>query len=172
MTTLKSATMYLGEVLPVMVECEITKGIGIHLVGIPDAAVKDILLDIVTAIQRMGYRFPGRKVVINITGAGKWKPHNIYHSLDLAVALAILIEDGQIEVCTEALENYRFFSGVNMKGELRAPYTGLSNGNDAAIVVDWYFRNSGCIMGYPADDTCSWESAIDLEDAINELKAY
>lgn len=31
--------MYRGDVRPVMVECEITKGIGIHIVGIPDSAV-------------------------------------------------------------------------------------------------------------------------------------
>ena len=155
-----------------MVECKITKGIGIPLVGIPDAAVQEILLNICTAIQHLGYRFPGRKVVINIAGAGQQKPKDIYHSLDLAVALAILIEDGQVEVKKEALENYRFFAGVNLEGKLRAPYTGLSNDNDTAIIVDWYFRNSGWIMGYPADDTCSWDSATDLEDAINQLKAY
>ena len=172
MTTLSSAIMYRGDVRPVMVECKITKGIGIHLVGIPDASVKEILLNICTALQHLGYRFPGRKVVINIAGAGQQKPKDIYHSLDLAVALAILIEDGQIEVSKEALENYRFFAGVNLEGELRAPYTGLSNDNDTALVVDWYFRTSGWIMGYPADDTCSWDSAADLEDAINQLKAY
>lgn len=172
MTTLKSATMFRGEVLPVMVECEITKGIGIHLVGIPDAAVKEILLNVATALQRLGYRLPGRKIVINIAGAGQQKPKDIYHSLDLAIALVILIEDGQIEVRKEALENYLFFAGVNLQGKLRAPYTGLSNDNDTALVVDWYFRNGGWIMGYPADDTCSWESATDIEDAINQLKAY
>ena len=39
------------EAVPVTVEVDITLGIGIHLVGLADAAVKESLLRTVTALQ-------------------------------------------------------------------------------------------------------------------------
>ena len=54
------------EAVPVTVEVDITLGIGIHLVGLADAAVKESLLRTVTALQAKGFRIPGKKIVINL----------------------------------------------------------------------------------------------------------
>ena len=53
------------QAVPVTVEVDITLGIGIHLVGLADAAVKESLLRTVTALQAKGFRIPGKKIVIN-----------------------------------------------------------------------------------------------------------
>ena len=44
------------EAVPVTVEVDITLGIGIHLVGLADAALKESLLRTVTALQAKGFR--------------------------------------------------------------------------------------------------------------------
>ena len=53
----------------VIVEIDITSGLGIHLVGLADAAVKESLLRTITALQSMGFRIPGKKIVINLAPA-------------------------------------------------------------------------------------------------------
>ena len=53
--------------VPVTVEVNITLGIGIHLVGLADAAVKESLLRTVTALQAKGFHVPGKKIVINLS---------------------------------------------------------------------------------------------------------
>ena len=57
------------EAVPVTVEVDITSGIGIHLVGLADIAVKESLLRTVTALQSLGFRIPGKKIVINLAPA-------------------------------------------------------------------------------------------------------
>lgn len=80
------------EAVPVTVECEITKGIGIHLIGLADAAVKQSLLRTVTALEATGYRIPGKKIIINLAPADLHK--NGTH-FDLPIALAFIAESGQ-----------------------------------------------------------------------------
>ena len=55
------------DAVPVTVEVDITHGIGIHLVGLVDVAVKESLLRTVTALQSLGFRIPGKKIVINLS---------------------------------------------------------------------------------------------------------
>ena len=51
----------------VMVEIDIDRGIGIHLVGLADAAVKESLLRTTTALQALDFRIPGKKIVNNLS---------------------------------------------------------------------------------------------------------
>lgn len=55
------------EAVPVTVEIDITSGIGIHLVGLADAAVRESLLRTITALQALGFHIPGRKIVNNLS---------------------------------------------------------------------------------------------------------
>ena len=72
------------EAVPVTVEVDITLGIGIHLVGLADAAVRESLLRTVTALQAKGFRIPGKKIVINLAPADLHKQGSGY---DLPIAL-------------------------------------------------------------------------------------
>lgn len=67
------------EAVPVTVEVDITLGIGIHLVGLADAAVKESLLRTVTALQAKGFRIPGKKIVNNLSDYKQKKQLNISH---------------------------------------------------------------------------------------------
>lgn len=51
----------------VTVEVSLDRGIGIHLVGLADAAVKESLLRTTTALQALGYHIPGKRMVINLS---------------------------------------------------------------------------------------------------------
>ena len=47
----------------VTVEVDINSGIGIFLVGLADAAVKESLLRTITALGSLGFRVPGKKII-------------------------------------------------------------------------------------------------------------
>lgn len=100
--------------VPVIVETEISKGIGIHLVGLADNAVKESLLRIVTALQSLGYRIPGQKIVINLAPADLRKSGAWY---DLPIALAILSASGQ-ERLTD-LDKYIIAGELSLDGRVR-----------------------------------------------------
>ena len=91
-TRIHSAKLHGIEALDINVETEITQGIGIHLVGLADAAVKESLLRTVTALQATGYNIPGKKVVINLAPADLHKSGSGY---DLAIAVGIITASGQ-----------------------------------------------------------------------------
>ena len=55
------------QAVPVNVEVDINSGIGIHLVGLADIAVKESLLRIMPALQSLGFHIPGKKIVINLS---------------------------------------------------------------------------------------------------------
>ena len=61
------------QAVPVTVEVDINSGIGIHLVGLADVAVKESLLRTMTALQSIGFRIPGKKIVINLAPAEERK---------------------------------------------------------------------------------------------------
>lgn len=55
------------EAVEVTVETDVERGIGIHLVGMADTAVKESLLRVVTAMTALKYKVPGKKIVINLS---------------------------------------------------------------------------------------------------------
>lgn len=63
------------------------------IVGLPDAAVRESLDRVRTAIANSGYRFPLGKVVINLAPADIRKEGPVY---DLPIAVGLLIADGTI----------------------------------------------------------------------------
>ena len=83
------------EAVPVTVEVDIASGLGVHLVGLADAAVKESLLRTITAMQSMGFRIPGKKIVINLAPADMHKKGSGY---DLPIAIGIIAASGQREL--------------------------------------------------------------------------
>ncbi len=74
------------------VEAQVSNGIGIHLVGLADQAVKESLLRTVTALQSNGFHIPGKKVVINLAPADIRMGASEY---DLPIALGVIVASGQ-----------------------------------------------------------------------------
>ena len=80
------------EAVPVTVEVNIDNGLGVHLVGLADAAVKESLLRTITALQSMGFKIPGKKIVINLAPADMHKKGSGY---DVPIALGIIAASRQ-----------------------------------------------------------------------------
>lgn len=77
----------------VTVEVNIEQGVNFFMVGLPDSAVKESHQRIEAALRYIGYRIPGKKVVINLAPADIKKEGSSY---DLAIAIGILGANDQI----------------------------------------------------------------------------
>ena len=82
------------DAVTIVVEVDISEGIGLRLVGLPDIAVKESLLRMTTAISSYGYRIPGRKIIFNLAPADIRKEGSGY---DLSLAVGLLAVSGQID---------------------------------------------------------------------------
>ena len=102
------------DAVPVTVEVNITLGVGIHLVGLADAAVKESLLRTVTALQAKGFHVPGMKIVINLAPADLHKQGSGY---DLPIALGVIAASGQRVFPT--LEKYLIMGELGLDGSIR-----------------------------------------------------
>ena len=111
------------EAVPVTVEVNITLGIGIHLVGLADAAVKESLLRTVTALQAKGFHVPGKKIVINLAPADMHKQGSGY---DIPIALGIIAASEQRSL--PILEEYLMMGelGLDCPRPVRPPGWGCS----------------------------------------------
>ncbi len=102
------------DAVPVTVEINISAGIGIHLVGLADAAVKESLLRTITALQSMGFRIPGKKIVINLAPADMHKKGSGY---DIPIALGIIAASQQLDL--PLLERFLIMGELGLNGAVR-----------------------------------------------------
>jgi magnesium chelatase family protein len=79
--------------LGVEVEVNVSPGIGMFLVGLPDSAVKESQERIRSAFENSGLRMVGKKTVVNLAPADLKKEGS---SLDLPIAIAILTATEQV----------------------------------------------------------------------------
>ncbi len=100
--------------VPVTVEVNITLGIGIHLVGLADTAVRESLLRTVTALQALGFHVPGKKIVINLAPADLHKQGSGY---DIPIALGIVAASGQREM--PLLDKFLIMGELGLDGSVR-----------------------------------------------------
>lgn len=75
------------DAVTVTVEVDMSPGVGIHLVGLPDSAVRESLLRVFTALGSYGFTVPGRKIIVNLAPADMRKEGSAF---DLAIALGII----------------------------------------------------------------------------------
>lgn len=124
------------EAVPVTVEVDITTGLGIHLVGLADAAVKESLLRTITALQSMGFRIPGKKIVINLAPADMHKKGSGY---DVPIALGIIAASRQREL--PLLESFVIMGELGLDGSVR-PISG------SLPIVEMAMKDGfrGCIL--------------------------
>jgi len=106
------------DAVTVTVEVDMTPGVGVHLVGLPDSAVKESLLRVFTALSSYGFRVPGRKIVVNLAPADLRKEGS---SFDLAIAMGLIAVSEKIEL--PLLGRYILMGELALDGQLR-PVTG------------------------------------------------
>ena len=122
--------------ISVTIEVNITLGVGIHLVGLADAAVKESLLRTVTALQARGFHIPGKKIVINLAPADMHKQGSGY---DLPIALGIIAASQQRPL--PGLEEFLIMGELGLDGSIR-PVSGALPMVELAL--ERRFR--GCIL--------------------------
>ena len=102
------------EAMTVEVEVNITPGLGMFLVGLPDNAVRESQERIRSAFDNSGLKMPGKKVVVNLAPADVRKEGS---SLDLTIAVAILAAAGQ--VAPDRLGGYIIMGELSLDGTVK-----------------------------------------------------
>lgn len=102
------------EATTVVVEVNVANGIGYHLVGLPDNAIRESSFRIAAALQNNGYNLPGKKITINMAPADLRKEGSAY---DLTLALGILAASSQIKA--ENIEDYLIMGELSLDGSLQ-----------------------------------------------------
>ncbi len=102
------------EATTVTVEVNVDSGIGYHLVGLPDNAIKESNFRIAAALQNNGYKIPGKKIIINMSPADLRKEGSAY---DLTLAMGILTASKQI--VADNLEDFLIMGELSLDGNLQ-----------------------------------------------------
>ena len=98
----------------ITVEVNIDKGIGYHLVGLPDNAVRESSYRISAALNNNSYKLPGKKIIINMAPADIRKEGASY---DLTLAIGILAASKQIK--SENIDDYIIMGELSLDGSLQ-----------------------------------------------------
>ena len=101
------------EAVTIAVEANISMGIGMYLVGLPDNAVKESQERIRSAYDNSGFRMTGKRLVVNLAPADLRKEGSGY---DLPIAVAILAAMGQIP--DELLAKYVIVGELSLDGSM------------------------------------------------------
>ncbi|MBD0849690.1 YifB family Mg chelatase-like AAA ATPase [Maribacter arenosus] len=141
------------EATTITVEVNVDKGVGYHLVGLPDNAIKESNYRIAAALLNNGYKIPGKKITINMAPADLRKEGSAY---DLTLALGILTASGQIQ--STDLEKYIIMGELSLDGSLQ-PIKG-------ALPIAIKAREEG-FTGFILPKDNAKEAAI-----VSDLKVY
>ena len=155
------------EVTTVTVEVDVSDGICFYLVGLADSAIRESQQRISSALNKFGYRIPGKKIIINLAPANLRKEGSAF---DAAIAIGILSASGQIE--TEWTNDFMIMGELALDGSLRAIDGALPMAIHAA---QQGFK--GCILPKESAAECSDVDGITifyaetLKDVIDILLA-
>jgi magnesium chelatase family protein len=97
--------------ITITIEVNIDQGINFFMVGLPDNAVKESHQRIESALINIGYKIPGKKIVINMAPADIRKEGSSY---DLTIALGILAASGQIK--PDHIQDYIIMGELSLDG--------------------------------------------------------
>jgi magnesium chelatase family protein len=102
------------EATTITVEVNIDKGVGYHLVGLPDNAIKESSYRIAAALKNNEYSLPVKKITINMAPADLRKEGSAY---DLTLAIGILAASGQINA--DEVSKYVIMGEMSLDGGLQ-----------------------------------------------------
>lgn len=123
-----SLTLQGIDALPVEVEVDVSAGLpGFSIVGLPDAAVQEARERVRVAISNSGFKFPTKKVIVNLAPANLRKEGPAF---DLPIALAVLAVSGVL--APENLEEAGVVGELSLDGSLRGVRGALSMAEGAS----------------------------------------
>ncbi len=114
LTKVYGSSVFGVEATTITVEVNIDNGIGYHLVGLPDNAVKESNFRIAAALKNNGYKIPGKKITINMAPADMRKEGSAY---DLTLAIGILKASSQIK--GDGIAEYLIMGELSLDGGLQ-----------------------------------------------------
>ncbi|MEX0290114.1 MAG: YifB family Mg chelatase-like AAA ATPase [Flavobacteriaceae bacterium] len=114
LTKVYGSAVFGVEATTITAEVNVDTGIGYHLVGLPDNAIKESNYRIAAALLNNGYKIPGKKITLNLAPADMRKEGSAY---DLTLALGILAASGQIQ--SQDLEKYIIMGELSLDGSLQ-----------------------------------------------------
>ncbi len=115
LTKVYGSAVFGVEATTITVEVNTDIGIGYHLVGLPDNAIKESNYRIAAALQNNGYKIPGKKITLNMAPADMRKEGAAY---DLTLAMGILVSTGQISE-EKLLSQYIIMGELSLDGSLQ-----------------------------------------------------
>jgi len=118
LTAVYGSSVFGVEACSITIEVNIGGGIGYHLVGLPDNAIKESNFRIAAALNNIGYKLPGKKITINMAPADMRKEGSAY---DVPIALGILVSSGQITAPN--IDRYVIMGELALDGSIR-PFKG------------------------------------------------
>jgi len=105
----------------ITIETEISQGIKFYMVGLPDSAVKESQQRIESAMRLNSFKWPRKKVVINMAPADIRKEGSAY---DLPLAIGILAANEQIK--SDKVSNFLMVGELSLDGNLQPVKGALS----------------------------------------------
>jgi len=99
----------------VEIEVDVARGLpGMHIVGLPDAAVKESRDRVRTAVKNTKYHFPSQRITVNLAPADTRKEGPVY---DLPIALGVLVATEQLD--SSILDRYSVLGELALDGSVR-----------------------------------------------------
>ena len=155
----------------VTIEVNVSQGIRFFLVGLPDVAVKESQQRIESALRSLGFKWPGRQVLINMAPADIRKEGSSY---DLSLALGILAADEKVS--RDQLGSYILMGELSLDGTLQ-PVRGvlpiaLSAREEKfrGVIVPVKNAREAAVVG--GLDVYGMENLRDVVDFFNGMKKF
>ena len=98
----------------ITIEVNVSQGSKFYLIGLPDNAIKESHHRLVAVINNLGFKFPRRKIVINMAPADIKKEGSAY---DLPIAIAILSASEQIG--SDRLSDFVMMGELSLDGTIK-----------------------------------------------------
>ncbi|WP_124980599.1 YifB family Mg chelatase-like AAA ATPase [Nonlabens xiamenensis] len=114
LTKVYGSAVFGVEATTITVEVNADTGIGYHLVGLPDKAISESSFRITAALKNVGYKMPGKKLILNLSPADLRKEGSAY---DLPLALGILNASHQIN--TDRFGEFVIMGELSLDGNLQ-----------------------------------------------------
>ncbi|MCO4779649.1 MAG: YifB family Mg chelatase-like AAA ATPase, partial [Flavobacteriaceae bacterium] len=149
LTKLYGSAVFGISAVTITIEVHIALGIGYHLVGMPDNAVKESHYRIAAALLNNGYRIPGKKITINMAPAALKKEGAAY---DLTLAFGILLASSQLKGVDS--KDYLIMGELSLdgsilpvKGVLAMAIQALEEGFKGIVIPKENEAEAGLIVG-------------------------
>jgi len=173
---IKSAGVVGLEGAVVEVEVDISPGLpSFAIVGLPDKAVQESRERVRSAIRNSWYKFPNRRITVNLAPADLKKEGPAY---DLAIAIGILMSSGQLNA---DLTRSIFIGELSLDGKLRhthgvLPMVALARdrGLSTVFVPDDDAKEASLVDNvhiFPAESLAQLVSHLQGETTIPEYRS-